>query len=52
MPPLSSTKHVHGTEAVALRGEKGAFLSPRHYAEEFLSEHTSYIPGCLFTAQA
>lgn len=52
MPPLSSTKHVHGTEAVAPRGENRAFLPPHHYAEEFLSEHASYIPGCLFTARA
>lgn len=37
MPPLSSTKHVHGTEVMAPRGENRAFLSPHHYAEEFLS---------------
>lgn len=52
MPPLGSTKHVHGTEVVALRGENRAFPSPHHHAEEFLSEHATYIPGCLFTAQA
>lgn len=40
MPPLSSTKHVHGTEVVALRGENRAFLSPHHYAEEFLPLNT------------
>ena len=36
MPPLSSTKHVHGTEVVALRGENRAFPFPHHYPEEFL----------------
>lgn len=34
MPPLSSTKHGHGTEVMALRGEKGAFSSPHHSAGE------------------
>lgn len=49
MPPLSSTKHVHGTEVVALKGGNGVFPPPLHWGVP-PSEHTSYISGCLFTA--
>lgn len=38
MPPLSSTKHVHGTVIVALKDGNGAF--PPHCTEEFLPLNT------------
>lgn len=46
MFPLSSTKHVHGTEVVAPGGENGAFLSP-HCCAEFLPPAGKLQPWLL-----